>query len=98
MIRLAWIAALTAACQLLSSSGAMAQSSITACSATSKCPSSAPCCNGGQCGSGALHCAGGCQPLWSQSPSSCQPNPICRNKNLTFTPSDYNNSALFDPM
>ncbi|KAK0531101.1 putative glycosidase CRH2 [Tilletia horrida] len=52
----------------------------------------------GQCGSGAQQCAGGCQPEWSFQASSCQPNPICKNLNVTFKPSDYNNQDMFMPI
>ncbi|KAH0580896.1 hypothetical protein H2248_012051 [Termitomyces sp. 'cryptogamus'] len=30
-------------------------------------------------------CLGGCNPLWSASISSCSPNPICQDANLTFS-------------
>lgn len=69
------------------------------CSATQKCPKDSPCCGvGGTCGSGSYQCAGGCQPMMSFSPSSCLPNPICTDKNITFSPSDYNNPHQFWPI
>ena len=47
-----------------------AQSSQIKCSASSPCPSSSPCCSAeGVCGSGAMQCAGGCQPMLSYKAS-----------------------------
>ncbi|PWN34811.1 concanavalin A-like lectin/glucanase [Meira miltonrushii] len=36
--------------------------------------------------------------MMSFAPSSCLPNPICQDKNITFAPSDYNNSHQFWPI
>ncbi|UZJ56978.1 hypothetical protein CBS101457_006298 [Exobasidium rhododendri] len=77
----------------------LTQAAGQACSSASQCPASSPCCGqGGTCGSGALQCAGGCQPLSSHSVNSCLPNPVCSNKNITFSPSDYKNANMFRPI
>jgi hypothetical protein len=34
----------------------------------------------------------------SHSGSSCLPNPVCTNKNITFSPSDYKNADIFRPI
>ncbi|KDQ16709.1 glycoside hydrolase family 16 protein [Botryobasidium botryosum FD-172 SS1] len=48
------------------------------------CPASAPCCSEyGFCGSGHF-CLGGCNPLWSKSPGSCEPEPVCKDATHTF--------------
>ncbi|MCO5549574.1 hypothetical protein L7F22_003046 [Adiantum nelumboides] len=36
--------------------------------------------------------------MMSFSPSSCLPNPICQDKNITFSPNDYNNPHQFWPI
>lgn len=77
----------------------LANVAAQACSTSSQCPSSSPCCSAtGVCGSGAIACAGGCQPMASFSGSSCLPNPICTDKNITFKPSDYKNADVFRPI
>ncbi|KAI8972848.1 concanavalin A-like lectin/glucanase domain-containing protein [Trametes punicea] len=54
------------------------------CNVTSPCPSSAPCCSEfGFCGTGSF-CMGGCNPLGSNSLTSCMPEPVCQNANHTF--------------
>ncbi|KAH9852274.1 glycoside hydrolase family 16 protein [Lenzites betulinus] len=68
------------------------------CNATSLCQSSAPCCSEfGFCGTGSF-CMGGCNPLASNTLTSCMPEPVCQNANYTFT--DFSriltNSTLFD--
>lgn len=69
------------------------------CSAIALCDSSAPCCSAdGVCGSGSLACAGGCNPLSSNTPTSCQPNPVCQTTNITFPPEAYNNVSYFQPI
>lgn len=76
-----------------------AQTSRITCSASSQCPESSPCCSSeGVCGSGAMQCAGGCNPMASFKPSSCLPNPVCRSRNMTIKPSDYNNKDTFMPI
>ncbi|WVR03098.1 hypothetical protein IAU60_000088 [Kwoniella sp. DSM 27419] len=55
------------------------------CNATSHCPATAPCCSEyGFCGSGS-YCLGGCEPLYSNLPTSCRPNPICTSGETYFT-------------
>ncbi|KZP33738.1 glycoside hydrolase family 16 protein [Athelia psychrophila] len=55
-----------------------------ACSADSLCPAATPCCSEfGFCGTG-YYCLGGCNPLTSNSLTSCMPNPVCQNANHTF--------------
>ncbi|KAF8609596.1 glycoside hydrolase family 16 protein [Ceratobasidium sp. AG-I] len=76
----------TFALALLSVTGTLvaAQGGQT-CNSTSLCPSSAPCCSEfGFCGSGAQFCLGGCNPLLSNKPSSCEPNPICKDATYKF--------------
>ncbi|KAI0828678.1 concanavalin A-like lectin/glucanase domain-containing protein [Trametes gibbosa] len=68
------------------------------CNSTSLCPSSAPCCSEfGFCGTGSF-CLGGCNPLASNTLTSCMPEPVCQNANLTFT--DFSrilsNATYFD--
>ncbi|WVF66528.1 hypothetical protein IAT40_001268 [Kwoniella sp. CBS 6097] len=54
------------------------------CNATTLCPASAPCCSEyGFCGSGS-YCLGGCEPLYSNKPTSCRPNPICQSGETNF--------------
>ncbi|KAE8224584.1 hypothetical protein CF319_g2540 [Tilletia indica] len=78
---------------------AVALARAAQCGPNSSCPKSSPCCSEfGQCGSGAQQCAGGCQALFSFQASSCQPNPICKNLNITFKPSDYKNQDVFMPI
>ncbi|KAK0544198.1 putative glycosidase CRH2 [Tilletia horrida] len=36
--------------------------------------------------------------MLSYQASSCQPNPICRDLNITFKPTDYNNQNIFAPI
>ncbi|KAF8587806.1 glycoside hydrolase family 16 protein [Ramaria rubella] len=56
-----------------------------ACNASISCPSSTPCCSEfGFCGTGASFCLGGCNPLWSHSPTSCEPAPLCKSATYTF--------------
>ncbi|EPS95247.1 hypothetical protein FOMPIDRAFT_162459 [Fomitopsis schrenkii] len=55
------------------------------CNATSHCGTAAPCCSSyGFCGSGASFCFGGCDPLGSNALTSCMPEPVCENQNITF--------------
>jgi len=55
------------------------------CNSTSPCPASAPCCSEfGFCGTGSQFCLGGCNPLWSNKPTSCEPNPICKDATYKF--------------
>lgn len=76
-----------------------AQTTRISCSASSPCPASSPCCSAeGVCGSGAMQCAGGCQPMMSFKASSCLPNPVCQSRQLTITPNDYNNTNIFMPI
>lgn len=68
------------------------------CNSTSHCASSAPCCSEfGFCGTGSF-CLGGCNPLASNSLTSCSPEPVCQNANHTFT--DFSrilsNATYFD--
>ncbi|OSC98072.1 glycoside hydrolase family 16 protein [Trametes coccinea BRFM310] len=68
------------------------------CNVTSTCPSSAPCCSEfGFCGTGSF-CLGGCNPLGSNSLTSCSPEPVCQNANHTFA--DFSrilsNATYFD--
>jgi len=56
----------------------------TACSSANPCSSDAPCCSEyGFCGTGSF-CLGGCNPLASNSVTSCMPMPVCQNANHTF--------------
>jgi len=49
-----------------------------------KCPSETPCCSPyGDCGTGSF-CLQGCDPRYSTSVNSCNPQPICRSMNHTF--------------
>lgn len=71
------------------------------CNATSLCPASAPCCSEfGFCGTGSQFCLGGCNPLWSNKPTSCEPNPICKDATYKFPDSALSsilsNSTLYD--
>ncbi|SJX60964.1 related to cell wall protein UTR2 [Sporisorium reilianum f. sp. reilianum] len=76
-----------------------AQTSRITCSTSSLCPESSPCCSSeGVCGSGAMQCAGGCDPMSSFKPSSCLPNPVCRSRQMTIKPSDYNDNSVFMPI
>ncbi|CAE6413143.1 unnamed protein product [Rhizoctonia solani] len=62
------------------------------CNATSSCPASAPCCSEfGFCGTGSQFCLGGCNPLWSSAPTSCEPNPICKDGTYTFPDNSLSN-------
>ena len=45
-----------------------------------------------------MQCAGGCDPISSFKASSCLPNPVCRSRQMTITPSDYNNESIFMPV
>ncbi|RPD61467.1 hypothetical protein L226DRAFT_539800 [Lentinus tigrinus ALCF2SS1-7] len=68
------------------------------CNATSLCPSSAPCCSEfGFCGTGDF-CLGGCNPLASNTLTSCMPEPVCQNANLTFSDTSriLSNATYFD--
>jgi len=61
----------------------LGQGGVT-CNATSACPSSTPCCSEfGFCGTGTF-CLGGCNPLWSHSPTACEPEPLCQSSKHTF--------------
>ncbi|SPO22836.1 related to cell wall protein UTR2 [Ustilago trichophora] len=76
-----------------------AQTSRITCSITSPCPESSPCCSAeGVCGSGSMQCAGGCDPMSSFKPTSCLPNPVCRSRQMTIKPTDYNNNNIFMPI
>ncbi|SPO24993.1 related to cell wall protein UTR2 [Ustilago trichophora] len=76
-----------------------AQTSRITCSTTSPCPESSPCCSAeGVCGSGSMQCAGGCDPMSSFKPTSCLPNPVCRSRQMTIKPTDYNNNNVFMPI
>ncbi|KAG9126428.1 hypothetical protein FRC07_003488 [Ceratobasidium sp. 392] len=62
------------------------------CNSTSPCPASAPCCSEfGYCGSGSHFCLGGCNPLWSNKPTSCEPNPICKDAVYKFPDNSLSN-------
>lgn len=68
------------------------------CNATSLCPTANPCCSEfGFCGTGSF-CLGGCNPLASNTLTSCSPEPVCQNANHTFT--DFSrilsNATYFD--
>ncbi|KAF9225722.1 glycoside hydrolase family 16 protein [Gyrodon lividus] len=55
------------------------------CNATSPCSSDYPCCSAyGFCGDG-YYCLGGCDPLSSQSLTSCTPSPVCQSANYTLS-------------
>lgn len=45
-----------------------------------------------------MQCAGGCNPLASFKPTSCLPNPVCRSRNMTIQPGDFDNLAIFTPI
>ncbi|WFD31982.1 hypothetical protein MSPP1_003024 [Malassezia sp. CBS 17886] len=63
------------------------------------CPQESPCCSSaGLCGGGAAQCAGGCNPVFSFSAASCQPNPVCQSMNVSVPPAAYNNSGVFCPV
>jgi hypothetical protein len=51
------------------------------CNTTSHCGSSAPCCSEyGFCyPAGSAYCLGGCNPLFSNTPTSCKPNAVCQS-------------------
>ncbi|KAF8583269.1 glycoside hydrolase family 16 protein [Ramaria rubella] len=69
------------------------------CNATSACPSSNPCCSEfGFCGTGSNFCMGGCDPLWSHTPTSCNPAPLCQSGTYTFANNSriISNATLFD--
>jgi len=54
------------------------------CNPGQKCPTDTPCCSQyGQCGVGA-YCLGGCDPISSNSLSSCVPEPVCQSKSYTW--------------
>ncbi|EPQ29634.1 uncharacterized protein PFL1_02853 [Pseudozyma flocculosa PF-1] len=93
------LAAAAAVALSLASSLPLARGASTACGADSKCPKDSPCCSAeGTCGRGSMQCAGGCQPLFSYSPSSCLPNPVCQSQSMAIKSSDYNNTDLFTPI
>ncbi|KAJ7269631.1 glycoside hydrolase family 16 protein [Mycena rebaudengoi] len=55
------------------------------CNATTACPKSAPCCSEfGFCGSTQAFCLGGCNPIHSNTLTSCKPQPVCKNAVHTF--------------
>ncbi|PCH35418.1 glycoside hydrolase family 16 protein [Wolfiporia cocos MD-104 SS10] len=55
------------------------------CNATTLCGADAPCCSPyGYCGSGPDFCFGGCDPLYSHTLTSCMPEPVCKDANITF--------------
>ncbi|KAB5590777.1 Glycoside hydrolase family 16 protein [Ceratobasidium theobromae] len=86
---------------LMTAAGLVAAQGGRTCNATSLCPSSAPCCSEfGFCGSGPQFCLGGCNPLWSNKPASCEPNPICKDATYKFPDSTLSNilsnSTLYD--
>ncbi|CCL98234.1 uncharacterized protein FIBRA_00228 [Fibroporia radiculosa] len=59
------------------------------CNATSHCGTESPCCSPyGYCGSGPDFCFGGCDPVASYSLTSCMPEPLCENTNITFSSFD----------
>ncbi|KAI9633273.1 concanavalin A-like lectin/glucanase domain-containing protein, partial [Dioszegia hungarica] len=63
------------------------------CSATQKCPASAPCCSEyGFCGTGS-YCHQGCEPLHSNTLTSCRPNPLCQSQSTNF-PADLDRLQL----
>ncbi|KAI0370567.1 concanavalin A-like lectin/glucanase [Pilatotrama ljubarskyi] len=83
---------------VLSILASLAAVSAQQCNSTSLCPSSAPCCSEfGFCGTGSF-CLGGCNPLASNTLTSCMPEPVCQNANHTFT--DFSrilsNATYFD--
>lgn len=45
-----------------------------------------------------MFCAGYCQPMASNKPTSCLPNPICQDTNITFSPNNYNDPKTFRPI
>ncbi|KZO98245.1 glycoside hydrolase family 16 protein, partial [Calocera viscosa TUFC12733] len=52
----------------------------------SLCPAATPCCSEyGFCGSGSTYCRGGCNALWSNTLTSCEPEPICQSATYDFT-------------
>ncbi|KAF7980556.1 hypothetical protein HWV62_37711 [Athelia sp. TMB] len=54
------------------------------CSVDNLCPAATPCCSEfGFCGTG-YYCLGGCNPLASNTLTSCMPNPVCQSANHTF--------------
>ncbi|KAF9269699.1 glycoside hydrolase family 16 protein [Marasmius fiardii PR-910] len=57
----------------------------TQCNITSPCPKSAPCCSEfGFCGTEEF-CLGGCNPLASNTLTSCKPNPVCKSSTYNFS-------------
>ncbi|KAJ6614618.1 glycoside hydrolase family 16 protein [Mycena sp. CBHHK59/15] len=63
----------------------LVRSQGTTCNITSPCPATAPCCSEfGFCGSTEAFCLGGCNPLYSNSLTSCKPNPVCKSGVHTF--------------
>ncbi|OSX60830.1 glycoside hydrolase family 16 protein [Postia placenta MAD-698-R-SB12] len=77
--------------------GAAAQGET--CNTTTLCSSANPCCSPyGYCGSGANFCFGGCDPLASHSLTSCEPEPVCQNANISFNSFDriLMNQSLYD--
>ncbi|KAH9833191.1 concanavalin A-like lectin/glucanase domain-containing protein [Rhodofomes roseus] len=57
--------------------------------ATQLCGSQNPCCSSyGFCGSGPDFCFGGCDPLGSNTLTSCMPEPLCESQNITFSSFD----------
>jgi len=68
------------------------------CNATSKCASSSPCCSEfGFCGTDTF-CLGGCNPFSSYEPTSCRPNPVCKDGTYAFQDNSriLSNATLFD--
>jgi len=56
----------------------------TTCGVGSLCGAAAPCCSEyGFCGTGES-CLGGCNPLYSNTLTSCDPEPICADETITF--------------
>ncbi|KAJ1311229.1 hypothetical protein OPQ81_009729 [Rhizoctonia solani] len=77
---------------LTTTAGLVAAQGGQTCNATTPCPASAPCCSEfGFCGTGSQFCLGGCNPLWSNKPTSCEPNPICKDGTYTFPDSSLSN-------
>jgi hypothetical protein len=75
----------TSAALLLLVSASLAAAQQT-CNATQKCGSANPCCSEyGFCfPATSEYCLGGCNPLFSNAPSSCKPNAVCQSGTYSF--------------
>jgi len=75
----------------------LAQGGAT-CNSTVLCHENAPCCSEfGFCGTGTF-CLGGCNALWSHTPASCEPSPLCQSAVHTFADNSriLTNGSLYD--